>query len=736
MWRKLGKYAALLMLMVFPITLLSSCSSDSSSKQPITSLAQLKDDGRVIGVVGDTDDFRLVKENFPKAEIKIFDQEMSGFLSAQQGKIDAFVFDKMEMRAAMAHGVDGVKILDEDIGEPVPAGVAISPKTKIAGLKDKVNAFIDEIEANGTFDIIRDKWLVQQDFTLPEYPIVEQSDIHLTVGTTGINSPFSLYVNNQLAGHDVELAYHFAKYLNATIEFKVYDFSGIVAAATEGKIDCIFSNLFITPERKEAMEFSKPTYYGEIGAMVQDSSSKAVHVDELKNSRIGVVTSSNHPEHIKECLPDATQVPFSSFSDLVTALLSNKVDAIAVDEPVARSIKVQYPSVSQVPEILKSLDYAFFFTKAKPEGKDLCDEISAFVDGLRNDGTLAGLQKKWFDVDDVSTVEMLDYRSLPATKGTIDAVTIQDPPFSFSRTTDLYGGYDVEVLALFCQETGYALELHDVPIESALAGVIQGMDTVGCGGFTKTPEREESVYFSSPTYSGGTVLLTLDGSAAPEKGFFQFIAESFEKTFIREDRWKMFLEGIVTTLIITALSIVFGTTLGFGVFLLCRKGNKVANLIARFFVWLIQGMPVVVLLMILYYIVFSNSPISGEWVSIVGFTLVFGSGVFAMLKSGVATVEVGQTETAFALGYRESKAFFRIVLPQAIPHMLPVYKAEITSLIKATAIVGYVAVQDVTKIGDIIRSRTFEPFFPLITVAIIYFLLAALLIFIVNRVEF
>jgi polar amino acid transport system substrate-binding protein len=169
--------------------------------------------------------------------------------------------------------------------------------------------------------------------------------------------------------------------------------------------------------------------------------------------------------------------------------------------------------------------------------------------------------------------------------------------------------------------------------------------------------------------------------------------------------------------------------------MLCRKENPIATRITRFFVWLIQGMPVVVLLMILYYIVFARAGISGTSVSIVGFTLIFAASVFGMLKAGVNAIDGGQLEAAYALGYADRSAFFRIILPQAMPHFMPAYKAQITALIKATAIVGYVAVQDLTKVGDLIRSRTYEAFFPLIAVAVIYYILAAILTRIVNKIE-
>ena len=146
-------------------------------------------------------------------------------------------------------------------------------------------------------------------------------------------------------------------------------------------------------------------------------------------------------------------------------------------------------------------------------------------------------------------------------------------------------------------------------------------------------------------------------------------------------------------------------------------------------------MPVVVLLMILYYIIFAGLHINGIIVSVIGFTLTFAAAVIGLLRIGIGAVDNGQYEAAYSLGYSDHKIFFKIILPQALPHVIGAYKGEIVGLIKATAIVGYIAVQDLTKIGDIIRSRTYDAFFPLIAIAIIYFGLEALLGAVIDKME-
>ena len=126
---------------------------------------------------------------------------------------------------------------------------------------------------------------------------------------------------------------------------------------------------------------------------------------------------------------------------------------------------------------------------------------------------------------------------------------------------------------------------------------------------------------------------------------------SFEKNYIREDRWKMFLKGVLVTVLITALAMIFGTALGFVLFLLCKDGGRTANALTGAFGRLIQGMPMVVLLMILYYIVFKEIDIGGVMVSVIAFSMTFGLSVYGLLKVGVGAVDKGQYEAAYALGY-------------------------------------------------------------------------------------
>ncbi|MBO7403399.1 MAG: transporter substrate-binding domain-containing protein, partial [Clostridia bacterium] len=508
-----------------------------------------------------------------------------------------------------------------------------------------------------------------------------------------------------------------------------------------GKFD-FTTDMNVTPERQEQVLFSEPTSHGGIVLAVRASdleqgsdgdADTIVTLDALNGKRFGVETGTISAEITHKRLPDAKIDYFNTVADLTAALKAGKIDAFTADDAIIRVCAAEDDSLALVPELFREIEFGFAFPKTA-EGTALQAEFNAFLARLKESGELERLEALWTGADDdAKTVPPL--QTLSAENGTLTLATMSAyPPFEFRKGEQIVG-FEIDLAYRFCEERGYGLAIEDMNFDSILASVQIGKCDFAAAGITITPERMESVLFSDPVYQGGTAACVLKESSGENGGFFASIRDSFEKTFIRENRWQLFLQGIGTTMLITVLSILFGTALGFAVFMLCRNGNPVANTVTRFCVWLVQGMPVVVLLMILYYIIFGSVNISGAAVSVVGFTLVFGSAVFAMLRSGVGAVDRGQTEAAYALGYSDRRAFFRVVLPQALPHFMPAYKGEITSLIKATAVVGYVAVQDLTKMGDIVRSRTYEAFFPLIAVAVIYFLLAAILTFLVRKIE-
>lgn len=140
-----------------------------------------------------------------------------------------------------------------------------------------------------------------------------------------------------------------------------------------------------------------------------------------------------------------------------------------------------------------------------------------------------------------------------------------------------------------------------------------------------------------------------------------------------------------------------------------------------------RGTPVLVLLMIMFYVIMADSSVSGQVVAIVTFALNSAAYICEILRTNIESIDKGQTEAGLSLGFTRTQSFFHFVLPPAVRNSIPVYLGEIINLLKTTSIVGYVAVMDMTRASDLIRSRTFDAFFPLLLVALIYFLIAWLI---------
>ena len=209
--------------------------------------------------------------------------------------------------------------------------------------------------------------------------------------------------------------------------------------------------------------------------------------------------------------------------------------------------------------------------------------------------------------------------------------------------------------------------------------------------------------------------------------FWHQIADAFVKNMIVEDRYMLILEGLWTTVLITVFAAIFGTILGGLVCWMRMKGNATVRRIAKVYVDLMRGTPVLVLLMIMYYIVLAPVIESAIIVAIITFSLNASAYICEMFRSGIEGIDKGQTEAGLSLGFTNWQTFFYIVFPQVIRNIMPVYHGELISLLKSTSIVGYIAIMDMTKASDLIRSRTFDAFFPLIIVAILYFVLAWLI---------
>lgn len=235
------------------------------------------------------------------------------------------------------------------------------------------------------------------------------------------------------------------------------------------------------------------------------------------------------------------------------------------------------------------------------------------------------------------------------------------------------------------------------------------------------------------------------------KLWWEDISAQFQLNFIDGDRWKLLLNGLLGTLEITAVALVIGVVIGIvvaairstydknGESMKIRGGVgyyvlKVLNGICKLYLTVIRGTPVVVQLMICYFIIFASAS-NGIPVAMFAFGINSGAYVAEIFRSGIMSIDGGQFEAGRSLGFNYFQTMRHIIIPQAFKVVLPTMCNEFITLIKETSIAGYVGVADLTYAGDRIRGRTFSAFMPLIAVALIYLVLVIVLTWLVGKLE-
>lgn len=216
---------------------------------------------------------------------------------------------------------------------------------------------------------------------------------------------------------------------------------------------------------------------------------------------------------------------------------------------------------------------------------------------------------------------------------------------------------------------------------------------------------------------------------------FRNLAESIDANVLQEQRYLLLLDGLKTTIVISIGAIALGSVLGG---LICRMrmaGRSGLVVPAKAYIGIIRGIPLPVMLLLAYYVVFASVNISPVWVAIATFAATFAAYAAEIYRAGIESIDPGQREAGLALGFTRVQTFTHIIAPQAVCRILPVYKGEVINLVKMTSVVGFIAVQDLTRTADIIRSRTFDAFFPLVMVAGLYFMISWLLLMALTGLE-
>ena len=221
---------------------------------------------------------------------------------------------------------------------------------------------------------------------------------------------------------------------------------------------------------------------------------------------------------------------------------------------------------------------------------------------------------------------------------------------------------------------------------------------------------------------------------------FEELKAQFVLNFITDDRWMSLFWGLFVTLKITFFAVILGFVLGFSVAIVRNvyentKKLKILNFICNVYLTVIRGTPVVVQLLIIYFVIFSSIRIDKSIAAILAFGINSGAYQAEIFRSGINSIPKGQMEAGRSLGFSYAQTMVNIIMPQAIKNVLPTLGNEFIVLMKETSVAGYIALEDLTKAGDVIRSRTYSAMMPFLAVALLYLIMVMFFTYLLKLFE-
>ncbi len=732
------------LLLPFVLALLTGCSEKEKTIINLAALAGGKTFAVPTGTVAD----QFILKRFPDAKLKYYNSVLDCAIAVQSGKADATAYDLPVLKNIVARN-DGLMILPELI-ESDRYGFGFQKSD--TALKQAVDTVLADLKSNGTYDDMMKRWFPDKGSPapMPDIPLTVANGV-LRFGTAAVTEPMAFVdANRKVVGFDVEFAARVAQKLGKKLEVTDMEFGAMLPALIAGKVDMIGAGLSITEERAKQILYSESYYPSGIAVVVRSagqptpaqSSARMRTADDIRDKTIGVLLGSVYDTHATRNYPKARILQYQTISDMLIALKSGKIDVTYFDAASTPEMLMANPDLGILVRDIFSVPIGAGFNR---DNGALREQFNAFLKEIKSNGTYNDMVDRWMNKGIMETPRIESSNK----NGVLRAGVVNDlgMPFGLIKDGQLIG-FDIELSSRFAAYTGREYEPVPLAFGSLIASISTNKIDIITASMFITEERQKMIDFGDPYYESGVNLVARkdrieqaqtavagSGAGPARKPFFKRAADSFYNNIILENRYRLVIDGLKLTVLISIFAALLGTILGGLVCYMRMSRNTFLSRTAAMYISLLRGTPVLVLLMIIYYVVFASVNIEPAIVAVIAFGLNFGAYVSEMFRTSIESVDKGQEEAGIAGGFTKLQTFVYIISPQALRHLLPVYKGEFISLVKMTSIVGYIAVQDLTKASDIIRARTFDAFFPLIMAAVIYLLIAWLLTWALGAIE-
>lgn len=379
-------------------------------------------------------------------------------------------------------------------------------------------------------------------------------------------------------------------------------------------------------------------------------------VDDLATAKIGTQLGTTGDIYVTDEYPDAEVQEFNKGADAIQALKQGKLDCVVIDKLPAEAFVELNSDLSILDEEFTDEDYAIGIAKGNGE---LLDKVNGALAELRENGIMQKIIDNYIG-DNKGSYQYETPKGTDKSNGTlVMATNAAFEPYEYMESGKIVG-IDADLALAISDILGMELEIEDMEFDSVITAVSSGKADIAMAGLTVTEDRLLSVNFSD-SYTTSTQVIVVRNGKSDELSIFSL--ERYKNNFIKDDRWKYIAEGLLTTLEISFFAVIIGVVLGV-VFAIIRASHdktgklKFLNLLVKIYVTIIRGTPVMIQLLIIYYVIFSSSNIDKVLVAVLAFGLNSAAYMTEIVRSGIMSIDNGQFEAGRSLGFNYVQTTF------------------------------------------------------------------------------
>ena len=651
---------------------------------------------------------------------------------------------------------------------------------------DKFNSFLADLEGLGMLQEMQNRWfsgVPDLDTRLHTLSNVGTHGV-LRVATIGDKPPYAFIgADGELHGFSIELARLFATSEGKMIRFAEMSFDAILPYINDKRADIGIANVGISPTRREIVLFSDPIHYDRFGIIALGTQASSLNLSEnhplvltdFNGKRIGLTRGTIFDKYTSEVI-NGIPVYYNDFNIALADMETGRLDGYMVNDFIAQLFEQETTGLL---DIIYLEPRELFTTRiaAISLNQELINSFNIFLQEIIEDGTLQDIQNRWIKTP-ITTYDsqLTDYNSQLTTYNSrlriITSGTTR--PFSFYNENSEPVGFSIEIAKRFAANQEMEIEIIFASLDRLIDQLIIGRADMAFDLFQIPEEPLENIYYTEPFLYGNATLVAIRSISIPKRSFVAngilWFKNGIQRNLLTDNRWQLLLDGFYVTMIIAVFAQIIGTILGIIVFFFMtrsaphkkninnqsfleypdrdygfvEKGGKggvicikplsiLLKWVFTLYYELICRMPKVVLLLVSYYILFNKTGFSNTLIAVFAFSMLASSNVAKVLRHSLIKLDATEIEAATLLGFTKFQRIKFITIPQLIKHSIVTYTKDFIELLKATAIVGYIAIQDLTRAGEIIRSRTFDAIFPLLSVTLVYLIVISICIYLFRK---